>query len=271
MKLLLFGIQMLCSERINIIDNLIKFRFYIIEDENFDENPIYHVPQGKIHITVIACISATGKVLPPYTIMSVPTGNQKEYIFPDLPGEIEINRTGWVNGSLKEKYLKWISENHLKSDRSHLILCDNHVSNSDLGVLNHAIQNNITLFTFPANLTHLLQPLDVWMFRSLKINWKTSLAWVTANKTINNQLKLKHYGFILERAYERTFLKSVIKEAWFKTDILPQYKEYYYEGKLPKWSQTTLVPVTSTTALVPLDKSNTKTVPITKSPERVEN
>lgn len=52
---------------------------------------------------------------------------------------------------------------------------DSHTPHINPNVKSLAKENQIFLFTFPAHTRHLLQPLDVGVYKPLKSNWAYSL------------------------------------------------------------------------------------------------
>ena len=87
-----------------------------------------------------------------------------------LPGTLfECTDNGWIS---QELYLKWF--NFFPPARPVLLIEDGHSSHVSLNVIKLARDNNIHLLCLPAHPTHLLQPLDVGVFKSLKSNFSKS-------------------------------------------------------------------------------------------------
>ncbi len=55
---------------------------------------------------------------------------------------------------------------------SKLLFLDGHASHLTLELVEKAKANNIILFKLPAHASHLIQPLDVGVFKTTKIKWK---------------------------------------------------------------------------------------------------
>ena len=123
--------------------------------------------RGKTH-TVLSCVSASGNSLPPMMIYPrkrcVPE-NVKEGA---LPGTFFANsENGWMNTQL---YLEWFNFflSHIPPARPVLLVQDGHGSHVSIELIELARSNGVHLFYLPAHTTHILQPLDVGVFKSFK-------------------------------------------------------------------------------------------------------
>ena len=61
------------------------------------------------------------------------------------------------------------------SQRPVLLFVDGHASHITIDVIDLARENNITLFCLPPHTTHALQPLDVSVFKSLKLHFSKAV------------------------------------------------------------------------------------------------
>lgn len=77
---------------------------------------------------------------------------------------------GWVN---QELYLTWFKFfiAHIPPARPVLLIQHGHSSHVSLDVITLARDNDVHLLCLPSHTTHLLQPLDVGVFKSLKSNF----------------------------------------------------------------------------------------------------
>lgn len=64
---------------------------------------------------------------------------------------------------------------HLTQERPVLVLYYGHTTHVVLGVIEAAINANITIFKLPPRSSHLLQPLDLAVFHSAKLKWEELL------------------------------------------------------------------------------------------------
>jgi hypothetical protein len=125
--------------------------------------------RGKTH-TVVTCVSASGFSVPPMLIYPRKrlTERLKNGAFPGTLFACSDN--GWINQVL---YLEWFRffVASIPPTRPVLLIEDGHSSHISLEVIKLAKENHIHLLCLPSHTTHLLQPLDVGVFRSLKSNF----------------------------------------------------------------------------------------------------
>ena len=121
---------------------------------------------GKTH-TVITCVSASGYAIPP--MMIYPRTRMSEGLKTGaVPGTLfSCSKSGWVNQDL---YLEWLRFfiSSIPAARPVLLIEDGHSSHISLEVIELAQENDIHLLCLPSHTSHLLQPLDVGVFKSLK-------------------------------------------------------------------------------------------------------
>lgn len=88
-----------------------------------------------------------------------------------LPGtSFNCTDNGWVNGEL---FLQWFHffVNSIPPSRPVLLILDGHASHVSIDVIELARSNQIHMLCLPSHTTHILQPLDVGVFKSLKANY----------------------------------------------------------------------------------------------------
>ena len=167
--------------------------------------------RGKTH-TILACVSAAGNVLPPMMVYprkkSVPD-NFKEGC---VPGTLfKTSESGWMNTEL---YLEWFRFflQQIPPLRPILLIQDGHGSHVSIELIELARANNVHLLCLPAHTTHILQPLDVGVFKSFKGNFSKACGKYLA----------KHPG----RVVTADILASLVGEAWSApVNILSGFKK----------------------------------------------
>lgn len=83
---------------------------------------------------------------------------------------ILLSESGFTNDELAIRYLTHFIQ-HLKASPSQppkLLLIDNHGSYLTPEFIDLATRNNVVPFTFPAHLTHYMQPCDIGVFQTIK-------------------------------------------------------------------------------------------------------
>ena len=125
--------------------------------------------RGKTH-TVITCVSASGFVIPPMMIYPRKRMNEKLKHGAVPETLFERSDTGWIN---EELYVKWFKFflTKIPPTRPVLLIEDGHSSHISIDVIKLAHDNGVHLLCLPAHTTHMLQPLQVGVFRSLKLNY----------------------------------------------------------------------------------------------------
>ena len=133
------------------------------------KSPQYTVGgSGKENITVQVCVSATGKLLPPYIIYS----GQRLMLNNTQDGpagaKYAVTTKGWMT---EANFLDWFRNMfilHLPEERPVLLILDGHESHIKYDVRELAVKHKIEIAKLPAHTTHILQPLDVEIMKPMK-------------------------------------------------------------------------------------------------------
>ncbi len=121
--------------------------------------------------TVLSCVSACGFVVPPMIVYphkrAVPT-QLREGAYPNTL--FTVSDTGWSNSEL---YLQWFQFflSNIPPTRPVLLIQDGHQSHVSIELIELARENGVNLLCLPSHTSHLLQPLDVGVFKSFKSNF----------------------------------------------------------------------------------------------------
>ena len=120
--------------------------------------------RGKTH-TVVSCVSASGQALPPMLIYPRKKCVPEHFKKGAVPNTLFSNSgNGWINTDL---YLEWFKF-FVANIRPVLLIQDGHGSHVSIELIELARAHNIHLLCLPAHTTHVLQPLDVAVFKSFK-------------------------------------------------------------------------------------------------------
>lgn len=172
--------------------------------------------------TVLGCVCANGTFIPPLIIFKGVRWNP-ELTRGCLPNSlVKLSPKGWINSEI---FLQWLQFfiNAIPKERPVIVLMDSHASHISPAVIELAKQNEVHLFTFPAHTSHLLQPLDVGIYRPLKSAWNQSVNDYMREK---NGEKPSRYNFneIFTRAMVKSFSPTNIEHAFRKSGISPLNK-----------------------------------------------
>ena len=126
--------------------------------------------KGKTH-TVVSCVSASGMVLPPMMIyprkQSVPHHFRQDCV----PNTLFVNsETGWITSDLFVEWFKFFIRN-IPRTLPVLLIQDGHSSHVSIELVELARENGVYLLCLPSHTSHILQPLDVGVFKSFKTNF----------------------------------------------------------------------------------------------------
>jgi len=124
-------------------------------------------------LTVIECCCAALYVLPSFVIFKGVVhymGWHTETSNPEA--KFAYSSNCWTDDKLGLEWLRHFDK-HTRDQQGgnghpHLLILDGYCSHINLEFCQYAIDNNIELLCFPSHTTHLLQPLDVSLFRPLQ-------------------------------------------------------------------------------------------------------
>ena len=123
--------------------------------------------KGKTH-TILACVSASGQVIAPFMVYPrkrpVPE-KLREGAYPNTTFHVSDN--GWIT---KELFFEWFKMFAwmIPPSRPVLLVLDGHGSHITIDVIEYARSNDIYLLCLPSHTSHILQPLDIGVFKSFK-------------------------------------------------------------------------------------------------------
>ena len=136
--------------------------------------------KGKTH-TVVVCVSASGHAIPPMMIYPRKKAVPESLKSGCVPGTVfETSDNGWIT---KDIYLKWFKFfiKSIPPARPVLLIEDGHSSHITLEVIELARENDIHLLCLPSHLSHILQPLDIGVFKSFKTHYPKACRKYTFN------------------------------------------------------------------------------------------
>ncbi|CAH1982535.1 unnamed protein product [Acanthoscelides obtectus] len=140
---------------------------------------------GNQNTTVLMCCSASGEKAPTLIIFKgkhvwdqwlAPSGSE----FPEMTYAATAN--GWMESTVFKNYFEKSFVKCLPPERPDLVIYDGHATHLSVEVVRIAIDNQITILKLPPHTSHILQPLDLSVFKSLKTQWDAKLVeWQRKN------------------------------------------------------------------------------------------
>ncbi|XP_065642213.1 uncharacterized protein LOC136073875 [Hydra vulgaris] len=86
-----------------------------------------------------------------------------------------VTKNGWMETEVFTEYFNhlvlWLKD----TPKPVLLIFDGHISHISLETVTKAVETHITILCLPAHCSHLLQPLDVGVFRQVKHVWREIL------------------------------------------------------------------------------------------------
>ena len=179
------------------------------------------VSSNATHMTLLACISADGNYSPPLFICK---GQKVEKNILDNALQnsmVATSSSGYINEKIFNQWFdKWITWVRKSISSRVVLIVDNCTSHVKYSTVLLAKKHNVELLALPPNLTHILQPLDVGIFRSFKSKMRSTLeSYLVSHRT----RKLNNAQFIqmLSQTVIATFTSDSIKSAFTAIGLFP--------------------------------------------------
>ncbi|KAL0879425.1 hypothetical protein ABMA27_003176 [Loxostege sticticalis] len=187
---------------------------------------------GKANTTVLFASNAAGGKGPPFIIFkgkNVWSAWTSEEAYPGTKYSATPN--GWIDSETFEEYMTKSFIPMVKDDKEPtLLIFDGHSTHVQLSVVEKAKQNNITIIKLPPHSNHLLQPLDLGVFKPYKDLWDQEMVkWQRTNK--GEKLPKDQFSVTVGKVWENLD-PNVIKKGFEKSGIYPFNREAVPEHKL---------------------------------------
>lgn len=134
------------------------------------------INSSKSCISLMFCGSASGHVLPPYTVYKATHLYDNWVLGGPKNSRFHRSASGWFD---LETFEDWFENHFLVHTRNipgkKILIGDNVSSHISVRVVQLCQENDIKLIFLPPNSTHLLQPLDVAFFGPMKKAWRDIL------------------------------------------------------------------------------------------------
>ncbi|CAH2090637.1 unnamed protein product [Euphydryas editha] len=204
------------------------------------KNPEIILNSTKSCYTVMFCCNATGEFVPLYIIFKAKQKWTSWIQGAPAGTRMAVTNSGWIDAATFED---WFEEQLLpvlqQKEGKKVLLGDNLSSHITPKTLRLCHENNIAFVCLIPNSTHLLQPLDVSYFSSLKSNWRKVLVnWrKTRRGKVANALPKEFFSKLLTetlKAGDDTAANNillVLKEADLKPKLIKKFQLPVVAGK----------------------------------------
>ncbi|XP_057294608.1 uncharacterized protein LOC130623134 [Hydractinia symbiolongicarpus] len=189
------------------------------------KHPYSESKGNRDHITAHVAVSAAGVPLPPMIIF--------EKAFPSGPyardGPTNDLYAHSPNGYMDiELFKQWCEKLFIPQTRyiqkPILLILNGHGSHLDIEMIDMLVENQIHLYCLPPHTTNILQPLDVSIFKPLKVHFSKitdNLKLATMGHTVPLTVCKTNFTAIFKAAFEGSMGIPIIKNGFRKTGICP--------------------------------------------------
>ena len=164
-----------------------------------------HRGENRLMMSVLIGVSASGTVVKPLMLNKgkSPTIYEKHEGLDPKSYAVGYSDSGWFSGDIFYAWLVHIFNQHLINNsiqRPVVLFLNGHPSHILLETLRFARDNGIILYCFPPHASHILQPLDVAVFKELRVAYESV---VTEWRETLTKRELPHFPFL--------FMKALVK------------------------------------------------------------
>lgn len=175
--------------------------------------------KGKTH-TVLSCVSASGNVLPPMMIYPRKKAVPDSFKEGAVPNTLfATSKSGWVNSDLFIQWFEFFLQN-IPPIRPVLLIQDGHSSHVSIELIELAQKNDVHLLCLPAHCTHVLQPLDVGVFKAFKSYFSKACSRYMSNNP-GRVITPDKLASLVGEAWPHAFTPVNVMAGFKKTGIYP--------------------------------------------------
>jgi hypothetical protein len=179
-------------------------------------------------LSILACISAIGKWIPPLLIYKGESGDListwVDEVTTDSKAHFTVSTNGWSNNAIGLAWLKQVFHRYTKPVRANqkrLLIVDGHSSHVNMEFIDWADSHGIILLILPPHTTHRLQPLDVGLFQPLSTNYSWELDRMMQDTAGHVSMSKGFFWPMFKRAWDKAFTEKNIQAAFCKSGIWP--------------------------------------------------
>ena len=218
-------------------NNIVPESIYNLDETGLNTNPVgkkvfvnpksrdtylMNANAGKAMYSVLFCVSAVGRYLPPFVVY------KGKYLYSTWTESgpagcrFAVSPSGWMHDNVFEN---WFMEHFIPfvtDDRKPvLVLYDGHGNHLTFETVEAAMQNNVHIHS--PNCSHALQPLDVAVFKPLKVEWKKILKRFSRESRLSNVDKSSFPGLLKQLCIKLNPLHAI--SGFRNAGIVPLDKE----------------------------------------------
>ncbi|XP_051166325.1 uncharacterized protein LOC127284737 [Leptopilina boulardi] len=177
----------------------------------------------KENITTLVTANAVGNLAPTFILF---TGNSlPNNCVKMAPADYAFgySKTGWMLSKnfyeyIANVYEPWLTKNNIQ--RPVIMFIDGHASHITLYLSKFCSEKQIVLIALHPNATHIMQPLDVSLFRTLKANWKKKVETFCRNSFAVG-IQKSQFAPLLKETLDSMNLETVLRNGFKKSGLCP--------------------------------------------------
>ena len=231
---------------------------------------VYEIAGDKTQISVMAAFNAIGNYLPPLLIYP---GQRLRDIGQEgfLDASYAQTESGWMTTDVFVEFLRQLFDFCVAKTIPFPIILyvDGHSTHISLAASQFCSQNQIILYCFPPNATHVLQPADHSLFGPLKKSWaKNVKQWQMDH--LGQTVTKRSFSTVFKTTWEQTISLSIAVNGFCNTGLWPldaskvdysrlQAARLYRQSETAETPMSTRIPTSATT---PPLRTDVTTIPM---------
>ena len=152
--------------------------------------------------SVLFCASAAGHYLPPLVVFAAEHVYDKWMENGPKDALYTCTPRGYMQGLNFESWFLKVFVEYVKNyEKPVVVIYDGHGSHITYVTMAAARDNNIIVVCLPAHTSHAMQPLDVAVFKSVKVTWKQILKAFYHNTSNNKKVDKSKFASLLSKLW----------------------------------------------------------------------
>jgi hypothetical protein len=184
-------------------------------------------PENREWVTIIEAVSATGNKVRPAVIFKG-VHLQTNWFDAQLTADFHYctSKNAWTSNEIAVNWLTriFIPETARDPPKPRILILDGHKSHISIEFQYEYFKHNIYLNYLPPHTSHVLQPLDLGVFSSVKGQYRAKIHNIALVNNADNAKK-KRFIKIYEGVHKNALTPTIIKSGWQATGIIPYYPE----------------------------------------------
>lgn len=215
--------------------------------------------------TVLPCVNAAGEFGPGLIIFKGVRmiDGLKEGALPNF--SVGLSPSGWINSELFLRWFKMFAEG-CTSEKPVILIMDSHASHFTPEVMEIAAQNEVIIVALPSHTSHILQPLDISVYRPLKVAWNAALKQFQEGNPFRRPGRFDFHS-MFSPAFLKAFSRDTIISGFTKSGIFPLNRQAVQDEALTTAPTGLNESQGSTCSSANEPRSNEEDTPSPKSPD----